>query len=152
MHHLVYTMQMRSFTQMTTTILNKLTPTYNKSSTAYTMTSCTKNKSFQSEGSASSAQQTLACISLPQHLPSCLLLQDSAGACRNYWESSWLLQCSSSRQLVGFWAVTDASNSPLGAADTHWEVPAAATLPSEGWAEKACHSRLLLATKCLPAM
>ena len=118
--HLVYIMQMMSFTQITTTILNKLTPTYN--SIHYDI--MYKNKSSQSEGSASSDlnghsgdvvsrlsahapchnQQTLPCISLPQHLPSCLLLEDSGYACSSLKEPSWLLQCSSSppaRGLLG---------------------------------------------------
>jgi len=117
--HLVYIMQMISFTQITTTILNKLTPTYNKS--AYNITSRYKKKSSQSEGSASSDpnghsgdvvsrlsahapchnQQTLPCISLPQHLPSCLLLEDSGYACSSLKEPSWLLQCSSSPPTRG---------------------------------------------------
>ena len=82
--HLVYIIQMMSFTQNT---LNKLTPTYDCS--AYTMTLMMLSASSDPNGHSGDIvnrlsaycpchdQQILPCISLPQHLPQMLWQADT---------------------------------------------------------------------------
>ena len=82
------------YIQITTMTVKKLTPKFNMS--RYTFTYCTKTSPL--------SLQTLPGISLPQHMSSCLVLEDSACACTSLMGSSWLPQAASSspaRALLG---------------------------------------------------